>query len=202
MSSRPHRIDWPRARQFYEVEGHTFASIAREVGCSAATVSRRARRDGWRDPLELSKARGEAAATAYLEGDAEAIRATLAEKHRLNREILVQCDRHLRRLGSDVLFHIERGDAVVREDPLLSLRRIALVVQSVHVVDASIAALAAGASLSAPGALDDRESEAVAAALRELEEEGDRVLEALDSISADRRGGANEDEPPPGGSLH
>ena len=149
------RKDWKKARELYELEGKTFSEIAESLPCDPHTVSRHAKREGWvshqRVLSESAPTRLEKMIEGFVEQESVAIRENLRLKHALNRRILLLAQRHVERLEEGKEFTIKLGERrdgtpiLLEEDPVLSLRRLALVAQSVEMMDRSIGNLKDGA---------------------------------------------------------
>lgn len=140
------RVDWARVRLEYEQHGESTDELGRRYGVAGSTVRRRKAREGWREPHEVARERAERTGEEILKGfidrDAEAIRANLEKKHEATSLVLKSALGHAKRLHEGTVELLRHsGDVVVREDPLLSLRRVALVLQTVEVIDRSLAGL-------------------------------------------------------------
>ena len=168
--------DWKKARRLYEKQGKNFTEIAGILGCDRNTVARHASAEAWVDPAALlresSVERKEKLLASFIEQDADAIRENLALKHSLNKRLLALAERHIERLEQGLELVIGTGVNAVEEDVLLSMRRIALTVQTVETVDRSIAGLKdADWRSTRGGSTEDSGSDAAAvrAALEEAE---------------------------------
>ncbi len=143
--------DWKRARELYEHDGKNFSEIAEIVGCDKHTVSDHAKREGWVNPQQILKEaapqRAEAIFEEFVQQSRSAVLGNLAEKHGINRRLLALVGKHIERLENGVEFAIQIGEKkdgepiLVHEDPVLSLRRLALAAQSIEAMDRSIADL-------------------------------------------------------------
>jgi len=139
------RVDWNEARRLYEFEQKSFAELSELFGCKPHTVSAHAKREGWINGraigAESAAERREKIWRDFIDRDAEAVRANLAQKHRLTSRVMGLAEKHIERLELGHALIIGTGTNVVEEDPLLSLRRVSLVLQNVEVIDRSLAGL-------------------------------------------------------------
>ena len=108
-------------------------------------MARHADREGWVSAPDLLRetadARREKLLRDFVARDADAIAANLARKHALTSRVLDLADKHIGRLEKGELLRVGRGKATVTEDPILSLRRVALILQTVEGIDRALADL-------------------------------------------------------------
>jgi hypothetical protein len=160
------------------------------VGIHPDTLAAHCESEHWINPVDIirqnSAERIRNFVDEFIEQDREAIKRNLAAKHSLNERILALAARHIDRLEKDELFAIEKGTdrngapILVMEDPVVSLRRLSLVAQSVEAMDKSIADLKDGSwrvkeekpPEGADAALNPKQIEAL---LQSLDKPGDEA---------------------------
>ena len=145
---RQPRYDWAKIRIAREVGGASFADLSREYGPQPHTISLHAKKEAWRDPIEVAAESSAAAAEKIREDslvfEAPAIRASLTKKRSLADRLLGLASTHIKRLESGERLVLTTGNVVTQEDPIQSLRRLGMVLSSVEVVDKSLIGLANG----------------------------------------------------------
>ena len=142
------RYDWTEIRTAREVGGKSFRDLAKKFGPHPDTISARAKREKWLDPVKVqAKSSAEAAeiiGADFIEFEAPAIRASLNKKRTLADRLLTLASGHVDRLEKGERLIITTGNVTTTEDPIQSLRRLGMVLSSVEVVDKSLIGLANG----------------------------------------------------------
>jgi hypothetical protein len=142
--------DWIEIRRQRETEGKSFSALSRAHGVHRGTIAARSKRENWRDPADFQQERSSRTAEEIMRGfvtrDAKSVLKDLTRKHELNGQILGLVERYLAALKAYMDSDDESllPDSVSRVlggrvDPVLALRRVALVVQTVECVDSNLA---------------------------------------------------------------
>lgn len=136
------RYDWAKIRIAREVEGKSFADLSKEFGPQPETVSRHAKKDGWRDPSEVA-AESSAAAAEELSRQFVVQNSAAVLKNRIaHAGVTAQIIEYTRQKMA--AFFDEKGDikaAEPLETQVLDVRRIALIVNTIERTDSNLAGI-------------------------------------------------------------
>jgi hypothetical protein len=161
---RQKRHDWKAIRIAHEVGGKSFRDLSKEFGPHPDTISSHAKKERWRDPVEV---RAEASlAVAHKEvrdlvaQEARAVFANRCEHAAVSRRLLQWVNGRI-----DAV--MEKDSVVPAVDAGQEMRRMSLIVRTLGEVDNEVAGLAtAGSGFRSPAGAEEGDTSAAVGRIR------------------------------------